>query len=128
METSQLIAKFMGPVMLVAGFSMLINKAAMRAVFKDFIASPALIFVAGFLALMLGLALVIFHNRWTAGWPVIITVYGWLSLFAGVGRMAFPALVKRMGTAMMKREAFLTVAAIFNLLLGGFLTYQGYLA
>lgn len=128
METSQLIAKFMGPVMLVAGFSMLINKDTMRAVFEDFIASPALIFVAGFLALMLGLALVIFHNRWTAGWPVIITVYGWLSLLAGVGRMAFPALVKRMGAAMMKREAFLTVAAIFNLLLGGFLTYQGYLA
>ncbi len=128
METSQLIAKFMGPVMLVAGFSMLVNKDNLRSVFEDFIASPALIFVAGFLALMLGLALVIFHNRWVAGWPVIITIYGWLSLFAGVGRMAFPALVKRMGTAMMKREAFLTVAAILNVLLGGFLAYKGFVA
>ena len=128
METSILIAKFMGPVMLVAGFAMLVNKDNMRTIFEDFIASPALIFIAGFLALMLGLVLVIFHNRWAIGWPVIITIYGWIALFAGVGRMAFPALEKRMGTAMMKSEAFLTAAAIFNVLLGGFLAYQGYLA
>lgn len=126
MATSILIAKFMGPVMLVAGFSMLVSKDTMRAVFEDFLASPALIFVAGFMALILGLTLVIFHNLWVFGWPVIITIYGWASLLAGVLRMVFPGLVKRMGTAMMKRQALLTTAAIFNVLLGGFLTYQGY--
>jgi len=128
METSLLIAKFMGPVLLVSGFSMLVNKNTMRTVFEDFLDSPGLIFVAGFLALMLGLAVIIFHNHWVAGWPVIITIYGWMSLFAGVLRMAFSPLVKRMGTAMMQREALMTIAAIFNVLLGAFLTYQGFLA
>jgi len=30
-----------------------------------------------------GLAIVYFHNRWTGGWPVVVTVTGWLSLAIG---------------------------------------------
>jgi len=128
MDTSLLIAKFIGPLILVSGFAMLVNKQNMRAVFEDFLASPALIFVAGFLALLMGLALVIFHNRWAADWTVIITVYGWLALAAGIVRMSFPQVVKKMGAFFFEREGFLTFAGIANVLLGAFFTYKGFLA
>lgn len=128
MDASILIAKFMGPVMLATSFAMLVNRPNMRAIFEDFLDSPGLIFTAGFLALVLGLAIVIFHNHWVAGWPVIITVYGWIALAAGVVRMSFPAVVKKMGQVMIGNDALMIIAALFNTALGAFLTYQGFLA
>jgi len=128
METSILIAKFMGPVMLVAGCSMFLNRKKMTAIFEDFVNSPGLIFFAGFIALILGLAFVIFHNRWVAGWPVLITIYGWLALVGGILRIGFPDLAISIGKWMLEKEMMLTVSGAANILLGAFFTYQGYLA
>lgn len=128
MNTSILFAKYMGPVMLVAGLSMLVNGKNIDAVFEDFLNSPGLIYLAGVLALLIGLAIVNLHNIWALGWPVIITVFGWICIFAGIFRMGFPTAVKSMGGWMLKNRAFITFSAIFNAALGAFLTYQGYLA
>ena len=46
--------------------------------------------IAGYAAFVPGLAIVYFHNRWTRGWPVLVTVMGWLSLVVGLLRMVFP--------------------------------------
>jgi hypothetical protein len=127
METSILFAKFMGPAMLVSGIAVLVNRKNIHAVTEDFLNSPALIYLAGFLALLLGLAILIFHNVWVAGWPVIITIVGWIALGAGIVRMCFPALVKKIGTAMMERGALIMIASAFNTALGAFLTYMGFL-
>jgi hypothetical protein len=43
--------------------------------------------IAGYAAFVPGLAIVYFHNRWTGGWPVLVTVMGWLSLIVGFLRM-----------------------------------------
>lgn len=128
MNTSILIAKYMGPVMLVAGLSFFLNRKNLRALFEDFMGSPALIFIAGFMALILGLTLVIFHNHWVAGWPVLITIYGWLALVGGVLRIVFPDVAIKMGAAMVKRDGLLMTSGVTNILLGAYLTYKGYLA
>ena len=128
MDTSILIAKYMGPVMLVAGLSFIVNKQNLHAIFEDFMASPGLIFIAGFMALVLGLTLVIFHNHWVAGWPVLITIYGWLALAGGVLRIVFPGVAVKMGRAMMQRDGLLMTSGAVNILLGAFLSYMGYLA
>ncbi len=126
MNTSILIARLLGPVMLVAGFSMLVNRKNLDAVFDDFLKSPGLIYVAGVLTLVLGLTIVNFHNIWTLDWRGFITLFGWICIFAGIFRMGFPAAVKSMGGWMMANKAFITVAAIINAALGAFLTYKGY--
>ena len=51
METSALSARFIGPVMLVAGASMFVNRARMIEIFKDFTDSPGMIFIGGVMAL-----------------------------------------------------------------------------
>ena len=128
MNTSILIAKLMGPVMLAAGLSMLVNGKNLDAVFEDFLNSPGLIFVAGVLALVMGLTIVNFHNIWTADWRGFITLFGWISIFAGILRMGFPRAVKSMGDWMRMNKALITVAAAINAALGAYLSYQGYLA
>jgi uncharacterized membrane protein len=128
MDASTLIARFLGPMMLVAGIALLANRRKMLEVFRDMVESPGLIFIAGVMALMVGVALVTFHNVWVADWRVFITVYGWLALLAGVVRMVFPDVAIGMGKRMMENRIVLIVAAVLNVLIGGFLSYMGFLA
>ena len=86
-----------------------------------------MIFLAGFLALLAGLAIVNTHNLWTAGWPVIITIFGWLAVIGGVIRMAFPALTKSIGEAMLAREGMLRVVGGVQAVIGAYLMVEGYL-
>ena len=125
MQTSILIAKLIGPLLLVAGLANVIDPKTFRAVGEEFLRSRALIFIAGFLALLGGLAIVNTHNVWT-GWPVIITILGWASVFAGILRMAFPKLTKSIGDAMLAREGALRLASGVWVLFGALLTFLGY--
>ncbi len=126
MDTSILIAKYIGPVMLVAAIAGLLNTKQIMAIFEDFIKSPALIFIAGVMTLVMGLTLVIFHNKWVADWTVIITIFGWIGIAGGIMRMAFPMFAIEMGKRMIGQHKMLIVIGILNILLGTFLTYKGY--
>lgn len=128
MDTSILIAKFLGPVLLVASISMVVNQGLIESIFEDIVKSPALIYMAGVMALLTGIAILIFHNLWVADWRVIVTIFGWLSLFAGIFRMVFPGLVIGMAEKLIGRGRTLMFIGGLNLLLGGFLTFMGYWA
>ena len=128
MSTSILIAKYIGPVMLVAALACLLNPKQIMAIFEDFIKSPALIFIAGVMTLMMGLTFVNFHNHWVADWSVIITIFGWIGIAGGIMRMAFPMFAIETGKKMMGHKTMLVVIAIVNAVLGAFLTYKGYMA
>ena len=58
---------------------MLVNRAGYHAhSAKEFLKSRALIYLAGVLTLIPGLALVLVHNVWAVDWRVLITLFGWL--------------------------------------------------
>jgi len=127
METSILIAKLIGPIVVVAGVTMLVNPKAMIDMAHEFLASRALIFIAGFLALLGGLAIVNTHNLWVAGWPVIITIFGWLAVIGGIVRMAFPALTKSIGEAMLGNATLLRLLGGLQVALGAYLMFVSYI-
>jgi hypothetical protein len=95
---------------------------------KQFIANRPLVFLSGLLTLLGGLALVNTHNVWEAGWPVIISIFGWLAVIGGIARMLFPETVMGVGEKMLDTKAYLTVGGIGEGLLGLWLCYQGYIA
>jgi len=126
MKTSQFIARLIGPVVAVVGIGMLANGAQYRAIVDGFLRSPALIYIAGLLGLLGGLAIVNVHNSWDRGWPLIITVLGWLAIVGGAVRMLAPQIVEAAGAAMMAQRWLVTTLAILLLALGGFLSFKGY--
>ena len=67
MTTSLFIARLVGPVLVVISVGMLANGAQYRAIVDGFLKSPALIYLAGFLGLLGGLAIVNVHNSWARG-------------------------------------------------------------
>ena len=127
MQTSYFLAKMIGPLFLVMGIGMLLNGDGYRAMAEEFLKSRALIYIAGLLALLPGLAIVNLHNVWSADWRVIITIFGWLGLVGGVFRLLLPQQVTRIGTAMLASQGYLTGAAVAVIALGAILSFYGYI-
>jgi hypothetical protein len=126
MRSSQFIARLLGPVLVVIGVSMLANGAEYRVMVNDFLKNPALIYIAGFLGLLGGIAIVNVHNSWKRDWPIIITVLGWLAIVGGAFRMLAPQAVASVGAAAMAQAWFVIAAALLFLAIGGFLSFKGY--
>lgn len=73
------------------------------------------------------LAIVITHNVWEPNWRVLITLFGWIVVFAGIGRLALPEIMKSVGNSMIENPAFTIVPGALMAVLGAFLSYHGYL-
>ena len=128
MQTSIYLAKLMGPVIAVAGIGFLLNRQAFMDMARDFLESTGMIMMSGFLALVMGLAIVNAHNIWVADWPVIITVFGWMAVLGGVMRITMPDVVRSIAERMLSMTTFITIEGIILIALGGWLSYVGYLA
>jgi len=126
MATSILIAKLIGPVLLVAAVAMLANPKDIQEIGREFLKNRALIYLAGILAMLGGLAILINHNIWVADWPVLITVFGWASALGGAVRIALPSVVQSIGSAMIEYSGMMRIAGAVWVLIGAFLTYKGY--
>jgi len=128
METSLFLARLIGPTLLVIAAAVLINQDNMRDMAADFLEHRGLIFLAGVMTLVTGLAIVITHNVWVLGWPVIITIFGWLAVIGGIFRILFPDSVKSIGETMLHKSGLMTAAAIAPAVIGAWLCYVGYMA
>ncbi len=126
MATSILIAKLIGPVVLVAAIAMMADAKDLQEMARDFLKDRALIYVTGVLAMLGGLAIVNNHNIWIADWPVIITLCGWAMIIGGAVRMALPSAVRSIGGAMMENPTMIRVSGAVWVLIGAYLTYKGY--
>ena len=128
MATSILIAKLIGPILLVAAIAMLVNPKDLQEMAREFLKNRGLIYITGVLAMLGGLAIVINHNSWVMDWPVIITLFGWAMIIGGAARMALPIAVESIGGAMMKMESptIIRIAGTVWMIIGGLLAYKGY--
>lgn len=126
MSASILIARLLGPYLLVTGLVTLARPSLIRDVAREFLASRALVFLAGLLALVTGLAIVATHNCWTADWTVIITIFGWLAIAGGIARTAFPEIAKSIGEPMLMRPVALQIGGAVQVVLGAVLTGLAY--
>lgn len=130
MNTSEYIARLMGPVMLIIGIGMIAGMLtegdAYSSVMKEFIGSRALIFITGVLALVAGLAVVNAHNLWVPDWRVIVTILGWLFIVRGVSNLVFPGTVQTLGDRMIASHGGVLAGAAFTIALGAILSIMGY--
>jgi hypothetical protein len=126
MQTSAFLAKLIGPIALAIGLALAFNAPVYRAMAEQFLASHALIFLAGLLTLSAGIAIVLTHNVWTADWRVLITILGWLFVIAGTLRTVAPQQVAGMGRAMIGKPLVLKIGAAIDLALGAALCFFGY--
>ncbi|MBV9558832.1 MAG: hypothetical protein JO254_17345 [Pseudolabrys sp.] len=129
MNASHVIARIAGPVMAALGLGLLTNYAVYRQIATQIVSNLPLVYFSGVLLMTGGLAILNFHNRWTADWRSIITALGWLMMLSGVFRVFAPQLASFVATsATLGNAAFLMGVGIVFTALGGFITYKSYTA
>lgn len=84
MATSRNIAAIMGPTIMASTGLETLNFHIWEGI------HPTTVFNNGLLWFMGGLTVAWFHNLWVADWRIIVTLLGWMSVFAGLFRMTFP--------------------------------------
>ncbi len=126
MPASKMIAALLGPTLIVSSASLLFNLGSWPALIEG--VSPALIMVAGYAAFIPGLAIIYFHNRWSGGWEVFITVMGWLLAIVGTLRILFPIQLTALASVVDRSAAGVVfpIVAFVLLTVGGFLTFMAY--
>jgi hypothetical protein len=126
MPHSRLIAGLIGPLLIAMGAAMLINRDLFPKMADELVQNHGLIVLSGILLLLAGVAIVRVHNVWTGGWPIIITVFGWLAIVGGLARMWFPELAAPIVSAVGIGVPALAGGGLFLLALGAFLSYKAY--
>jgi len=126
MAQSIFLAKLIGPFFAIVGLSVLVNASAFLGIAKEFLSSPALIFLSGILTLPVGVAIVLTHNVWVANWPVLITIVGWLGVITGVARTVAPQRVAERGKTIAANHNFPYIAGGIWFLVGAVLCFFGY--
>ena len=127
---STLIARLMGPVLLVMGLGMALglwmSPDVFNGVMKELMSNLAIIWLIGILTLVAGIAIINVHNLWESDWRVIITILGWLAILRGVTNLMFPGKVQELGNRMVESHAASLLGTLALIVLGVILTAKGY--
>ncbi len=123
MEISLFLAKFWGWYLLIFFFVLSFNPNRIRQIFED-VKDQKFLIITSFLAIVIGLLNILFHNVWEPDWRFIITAIGWVSLFEGLVGFSFPRqLAKWLKYINIK---LVQVIYVLLFLMGVFLLNMGY--
>ena len=126
MTTSKTIAGLIGPTLLAIAAAALLRLGSFQGVAERVASEPALIFLSGILLFVAGLAIVRVHNIWAAGWPVLVTVLGWLAILGGLVRLLFPTWFAAVVVGVGQSAGSIAAAGVVLLVVGAFLSFKGY--
>ena len=121
-----LLARFLGIMFVVVNLGILFNRKQFLAFANSLVNTPSSQVFASILPTALGSFLIVTHNQWTGGWPVVlVSVIGWIIFLVGLFRIFFPqtwvsAITKR------KDTAFPIVMSCIWLIIGIVLLYLGF--
>jgi hypothetical protein len=127
MQPAVFIARLLGPTFVAIGLGILANGPFYSALILEAVHSPTLIYFSGLMSLVPGLAILNVHRSWN-GWPVIITIIGWLMVIGGVVRLVLPATTATIATDLYSKPIVFLIVAIVVLALGAYLCFEGYRA
>jgi len=91
MDNSIFLAKFWGWYLIIFFLILSLKPKRIRQIFNDLKDQKFLILFA-FLAIIVGLLNIMFHNVWEPNYKLIVTLIGWSSLFLGLALFILPAL------------------------------------
>lgn len=126
MENSILLAKFIGPYIILIGTGLLFNLKAYRKIMEDFFRNAALVYITGLITFVAGLAIALFHNLWVPDWRIIITLFGWSALIKGAWLVISPGASSKIADKFAKNTKWAVIPWIIMTVIGVFLTVRGY--
>ena len=94
METSIFLGKFWGWYLIIFFLVLSFNPKRIRQIFED-LKDQKFVIIIAFMAIVIGLLNILFHNIWESNWTAIITLMGWGWLVIGLLLLAFPDIIAK---------------------------------
>jgi len=126
MTNSELLARLIGPYIIVIGIGLKSNQNVYRTIMVDFEKNQALIFITGIMTFIMGLAIVLFHNIWALDWRILITLFGWAGLIKGAWLIILPNSLTKITKRYTENFKLVLIPWTIMLFVGIFLTLKGY--
>ncbi|WP_224530210.1 hypothetical protein [Winogradskyella alexanderae] len=123
MDISITFAKFWGWYLIIFFLILSLNPKRIKQIFED-LKDQKFLILFSFLAIIVGLINIIFHNIWESNYKIIITLIGWFALIIGLGLFIFP--VKTVTWLQVTNIKFVQVIYTLLFLIGLFLLNQVY--
>ena len=89
MDISFFLAKFWGWYLIIFFLILSLNPKRIKQIFNDLNDEKFLI-IFSFIAIIVGLLNILFHNVWEPNFKLLITLIGWSSLFIGLALFILP--------------------------------------
>ena len=126
METSIFLAKVIGLISVISTTAVMIRYKESHVFEEEAVKSSSFTHISGFVFLILGVLLVVSHPVWVLDWRIVITIFGWLLLLKGVGRIFFPVAVRHLIEKKKANHKFI-LGEIAVFLIGLYLLYYGFI-
>lgn len=126
MELSYFLAQLIGLVMMLFAIAALFRPQFVRGVMRELEQSSLSRLLFSFIALTAGLAIVLTHNVWVVGWPVIITIIGWGGVVKGFMAIAMPDSLVSLGKTIYSTDKQTRIVLVLATLFGLYLTGVGF--
>ncbi|MCU0653080.1 MAG: hypothetical protein MUD10_02365 [Candidatus Pacebacteria bacterium] len=109
MEEVIFLARFWGSLFMVLGGLSVGAKFLGRVI--NYTEDKTVTISTGYITFLLGLMTVVAHNVWVADWRVAVTILGWVTLFKGIEKIAFPERVNK------KAQMFKRLSGLWGLVI-----------
>lgn len=126
MELTYMLAQIWGPILLAIGVGFFLSSAFYKTVYGELEKESFAVLFFGMIAMAVGIAHVMVHNTWDSLAEIVVSLLGWALLVKGIVCVVAPRLADKMSD-MMVASRVVPMAGIGALLLGGYLTWIGYL-
>ena len=123
MDTSLFLFKFWGWYCVIFFFILCFNPKRIKQIIED-IQDEKFTILISFLAIIIGLLNILFHNVWEANIRLVVTLFGWLALLKGIMLLSFPRTTTKGITKM--NIKFVQAMYFFVFLIGVLLLNEAY--
>ncbi len=120
------LAAVLGWYLVIMSLLLLVRREIVVTAMRELMGQRAVMLVVGIITLIIGLLMVLSHNVWIMGWPVIVTVFSWLILIGGLFRLYCPDTVYNIWSKMLDKSELFVISGVISLLIGLFLLYKVY--
>ncbi|KTC79163.1 DUF308 domain-containing protein [Legionella cherrii] len=120
------LAAVLGWYLVIVSLLLLIRREIVVTAMRELMGQRAVMLVVGIITLIIGLLMVISHNVWVMGWPVIVTIFAWLILIGGLFRLYCPDTVYQIWNKLIDKYGLLITTGVISLIIGLFLLYKVY--
>ncbi|QCX39390.1 hypothetical protein FF125_13430 [Aureibaculum algae] len=83
------LAKFWGWYLIIFFLILSLNPKRIKQIFED-LKDQKFLIITAFIAIIIGLLNILFHNIWEDSWTIVITFIGYISLLIGLSLFVFP--------------------------------------